>query len=90
MLCTKCQSTGFFDRFAVMETIMLNGELKTVLRQAKNLQEIATAFRRARMLFLQEQGLRKVVEGTTAINELIREFSKAEKATKPAAAEQKN
>jgi type II secretory ATPase GspE/PulE/Tfp pilus assembly ATPase PilB-like protein len=90
ILCKTCQSTGFFGRFAVLETIMLNSELKTVLRQAKNLQDIATSFRRARMLFLQEQGLRKVVDGTTAINELIREFSKSEKAAKPPAAEQKS
>jgi type II secretory ATPase GspE/PulE/Tfp pilus assembly ATPase PilB-like protein len=90
ILCKNCQSTGFFGRFAVLETIVLNDELKTVLRQAKNVQDIATSFRRARMLFLQEQGLRKVVDGTTAINELIREFAKSEKAAKPAAAEQKS
>jgi type II secretory ATPase GspE/PulE/Tfp pilus assembly ATPase PilB-like protein len=87
-LCPKCQSTGFFGRFAVLETIVLNDELRNVIRQAKSLQEIATSFRRARMLFLQEQGLRKVVDGTTAINELIREFSKP--AAKPAAGEQKS
>jgi type II secretory ATPase GspE/PulE/Tfp pilus assembly ATPase PilB-like protein len=90
ILCKTCQSTGFFGRFGVLETIVLNDELRAVLRQAKNLQDIATSFRRARMLFLQEQGLRKVVDGTTAINELIREFSKNEKAVKPAAPEQKS
>lgn len=89
-LCPKCQSIGFFGRFAVLETIVLNDEIKNAVRQAKSLQDIATSFRRARMLFLQEQGLRKVVDGTTAINELIREFSKADKAAKPAPAEQKN
>ncbi|MDO8303760.1 MAG: hypothetical protein Q7T18_11010, partial [Sedimentisphaerales bacterium] len=77
--------------FAVLETIVLNDEIKNVIRQANNLQDIATSFRRARMLFLQEQGLRRVVDGTTAINELIREFStKNEKTVKPAQNEQKS
>jgi type II secretory ATPase GspE/PulE/Tfp pilus assembly ATPase PilB-like protein len=88
-LCPKCQSTGFLGRFAVLETIVLNDELRNIIRQAKSLQDIATAFRRARMLFLQEQALRKVVDGTTAINELIREFSKTDKSAKPAEATQK-
>jgi type II secretory ATPase GspE/PulE/Tfp pilus assembly ATPase PilB-like protein len=88
-LCPTCQSTGFFGRFAVLETIVLGEELKNTIRQAKSLQEIATGFRRGRMLFMQEQGLRKVVDGTTAINELIREFSRAEKSAKPAGAQQK-
>jgi type II secretory ATPase GspE/PulE/Tfp pilus assembly ATPase PilB-like protein len=86
ILCKTCQSTGFFGRFAVLETIVLNDEIKNAIRQVKSLQDIATSFRRARMLFLQEQGLRKVVDGTTAINELIREFSKGEKTAKPAQA----
>lgn len=90
ILCPTCQSMGFFGRFAVLETIVLNDDIKTAIRQAKSLQDIATGFRRARMLFLQEQGLRKVVDGTTAINELIREFSKNEKTAKPVTAEQKN
>jgi type II secretory ATPase GspE/PulE/Tfp pilus assembly ATPase PilB-like protein len=81
---------GFFGRFAVLETIVLNDDIKTAIRQAKSFQDIAAGFRRARMLFLQEQGLRKVIDGTTAINELIREFTKNEKTAKPAQAEQKN
>jgi type IV pilus assembly protein PilB len=88
--CSTCQSMGFFGRFAVLETIVLNDDIKTAIRQAKSLQDIAAGFRRARMLFLQEQGLRKVIDGTTAINELIREFTKNEKTAKPAQAEQKN
>jgi type IV pilus assembly protein PilB len=90
ILCPMCQSMGFFGRFAVLETIVLNDDIKTAIRQAKSLQDIATSFRRARMLFLQEQGLRKVVDGTTAINEVIKEFSKSEKAAKPAGPEQKS
>ena len=72
--CQKCQSTGFVGRIAAFESMVINDELAAGIKSAKNLQEIANLFRRARMLFLQEQALRKVVDGTTAINELIREF----------------
>ena len=61
-------------RIAAFESMVINDELAAGIKSAKNLQEIANLFRRARMLFLQEQALRKVVDGTTAINELIREF----------------
>ena len=78
--CQACQSTGFVGRMATFESIVMNDELVEAVKQAKSLQEIAGAFRRARMLFLQEQALRKVVDGTTAINELIREFQQAQQA----------
>jgi type IV pilus assembly protein PilB len=87
VLCPKCQSTGFYGRMATFETIVINDEVRNAIKTAKSMQEIGMSFRRARMLFLQEQALKKVVDGTTAINELIREFTPAEKAApKPAAA----
>ena len=67
------------------EVDILNAELRKAVRQSKSLSEISTQFRRAKMLYLQEQALRKVVAGTTAINEMVRVLStsKGEKAKKP-------
>ncbi len=57
---------------AVFETIIINKELRKVVRHAKSLPEIGTYFRRAKMLYVQEQALRRVVGGITAIDEMIR------------------
>ncbi len=73
--CENCQGTGYFGRTGVFEIVTLTDELREVLRQSKSLPEIGTQFRRAKMLYLQEQVLRKVIAGTVAINEMIRVLS---------------
>jgi len=79
--CDHCQGTGFVGRTGVFELVMLNDDLKKVIRKAKTMQEISTEFRRAKMLLLQEQALRKVINGTTSINEMIRVLSPPKKST---------
>ncbi|MHC4489832.1 MAG: GspE/PulE family protein [Planctomycetota bacterium] len=82
--CDNCQGTGFFGRTGVFEIITINDGLRNVIKQSKSLSEIATQFRRAKMLYLQEQALRKVISGTTAINEMIRALSTSKtKQSKP-------
>ncbi|MCP4263389.1 MAG: Flp pilus assembly complex ATPase component [Planctomycetes bacterium] len=80
--CEKCQGTGYFGRIGVFEMITLNNELRKSLIQTRSLPEIGTQFRRAKMLYLQEQSLRRVINGTVAINEMIRVLSTG-KAKKP-------
>jgi type II secretory ATPase GspE/PulE/Tfp pilus assembly ATPase PilB-like protein len=77
--CEDCQGTGFVGRMGVFETIIINDELKNVIRQSKSLAEISTQFRRTKMLYLQEQALRRVIAGTTAIDEMVRVLSTSEK-----------
>ena len=77
--CENCQGTGYVGRMGVFEIIIINDELKKAIKQSKSLSEIRTQFRRAKMLYLQEQALKKVVDGTTAINEMVRVFSTAKK-----------
>jgi len=73
--CEHCQGTGYFGRTAVFEIITLNDDLRKVIKISKSLPEIGTQFRRAKMLYLQEQTLRKVITGKIAINEMIRVLS---------------
>ncbi len=77
--CDHCQGTGFVGRTGVFELVILNDDLRKVIRKAKTMQEISTEFRRAKMLLLQEQALRKVINGTTSINEMIRVLSPPKK-----------
>lgn len=75
MTCDQCQGTGYVGRTGVFEIIAINDELRKTIIQAKSLSEIGSQFRAAKMLYLQEQALRKVMGGTTAINEMIRVLS---------------
>ena len=73
--CEHCQGTGFVGRTGVFELVTLNDELRKVVKHSKSLSEIGKQFRRAKMLYMQEQALRKVMSGTTAINEMVRVLS---------------
>ncbi len=70
--CENCQGTGYVGRTAVFETVILNDELRNIIKQSKSLPEIGTQFRRAKMPYLQEQALRKVISGVSSVNEMIR------------------
>ncbi len=75
IICPHCQGTGFYGRTAIFEVIILDDEIKQLLKQAKSINDIGSIFRRARMLYLQEQAIRKVAEGVTSINEVIQTLS---------------
>jgi type II secretory ATPase GspE/PulE/Tfp pilus assembly ATPase PilB-like protein len=78
-VCEHCQGTGYIGRAGVFEMVTLNDELRKAIRQVKQLPELGMHFRRAKMLYLQEQALRKVIAGKTAINEVLRVFSSTKK-----------
>ena len=75
IVCDKCQSSGFHGRTGLFESARINDDMRQVIRNAKSIQEIVTAFRRAGMLYMQEQAIKKVTHSITSINEVIRIFS---------------
>jgi type II secretory ATPase GspE/PulE/Tfp pilus assembly ATPase PilB-like protein len=75
IVCQNCQGTGFYGRTGLFETIRITDDLRQVIRTANTTQEIASAFRKAGMLYMQEQSIKKVTQGITSINEVIRNFS---------------
>ncbi|MBP7049822.1 MAG: Flp pilus assembly complex ATPase component TadA [Phycisphaerae bacterium] len=83
--CDMCQGTGFIGRTGVFEMIILDDELRKAVRTVKQLPELGVQFRKAKMLYMQEQALRKVIAGTTAINEMLRVLAPPKKEGAPAA-----
>jgi type II secretory ATPase GspE/PulE/Tfp pilus assembly ATPase PilB-like protein len=75
--CENCQETGYFGRMSVFETILVNEQLRQAIKQSKSPADIGTELRRAKMLYLQEQALIRVITGTTSINEMVRVLSKS-------------
>jgi len=78
ILCENCQGTGFYGRTGIFEMIIIDDKLRAKIKQAKTMQEIAGSFRQAGMLYMQEQSIKKAADGTTSINEIIREFSSSQ------------
>ena len=75
--CENCQETGYFGRMCIFETILVNEQLRQAIKQSKSPADIGTELRRAKMLYLQEQSLMRVIAGTTSINEMVRVLSKS-------------
>jgi type II secretory ATPase GspE/PulE/Tfp pilus assembly ATPase PilB-like protein len=80
--CETCQETGYMGRMGVFEMIMLSEELKKAIKESKSLADINARFRSVKMLYLQEQALRKIIEGQTSVNEMVRVLSAGEPAAK--------
>jgi len=79
--CPQCQGTGFVGRTGLFEIIMLNDQLRQAICQCKSLSEMGSVIRKAGFVNIQEQGLRKVLQGLTAIQELVRVLGQTQKAT---------
>jgi type II secretory ATPase GspE/PulE/Tfp pilus assembly ATPase PilB-like protein len=84
-VCGTCQGTGFVGRTGVFEVIFFDDELRKAIRTVRQLPELGMQFRRAKMLYLQEQALRKAIAGTTAVNEMLRVLTSGKKQGAPAA-----
>jgi type II secretory ATPase GspE/PulE/Tfp pilus assembly ATPase PilB-like protein len=87
LTCENCQGTGFVGRIGVFEIITINDELRNALLPLNSISEIGSQLRHAKMLSLQEQAMKYVIEGRTAINEMVRVFSSGKKPQTPAAGE---
>jgi len=51
----------------IFECVIINEQLRKAIRDAKSIADIGNECRRAKMLYLQEQALIKVMAGTTSI-----------------------
>lgn len=70
--CGHCQGTGYYGRTGVFELLVVNDEIRNLIRTGARMNEIRAAARKNRMLFLQEEGLLKVIDGITSMNEVLR------------------
>jgi general secretion pathway protein E len=72
IVCPTCRGTGYYGRTAAFELMDVNDEIRQLVCQSGSLSRIKAACRKNKMLYLQEQALRKVIEGVTSIEEVIR------------------
>ncbi len=70
--CTHCQNTGYRGRLGIYEVTVLNDEVAEMVLQQRPLQELQTAVRKHGFRDLMEDGLIKVWQGDTSVEEVIR------------------
>jgi type II secretory ATPase GspE/PulE/Tfp pilus assembly ATPase PilB-like protein len=71
-VCPQCGGTGYFGRVGIFETLVLNEAIRDMIRENPSINKIKAEARKHGMIYLQEDGLRQVIQGKTSIEELLR------------------
>ncbi|MBC8117188.1 MAG: type II/IV secretion system protein [Candidatus Saccharimonas sp.] len=69
--CAKCRNTGFSGRIAIHELLVVDDALREAISVSPSVQTVNEYARRAGMIPLRYDGLRKVKEGLTTIEEVL-------------------
>ena len=70
--CEHCGGTGYHGRTGVFELLVVTDRIRDLMRENPNLNAIKQEAVKSGMKYLQEDGLRQVIEGKTSIQELLR------------------
>ncbi|MEK6259259.1 MAG: GspE/PulE family protein [Planctomycetota bacterium] len=69
--CAKCRNTGFSGRIAIHELLVVDDALREAISVSPSVQTVNEYARHAGMIPLRYDGLRKVKEGLTTIEEVL-------------------
>ena len=72
IMCQNCQASGYFGRTGVFEILEINDPIRKLIAKGQPVSSIEKEARKAGMLYLQQVGLQKVMDGTTSMNEVLR------------------
>jgi len=70
--CSACGQTGYIGRTAIHELFLLDDVMHKVIMDGADATTLHAAARRQGMITLYEDGLRKVVQGETSVEEVLR------------------
>jgi type IV pilus assembly protein PilB len=71
--CDRCNNTGFRGRCGIFELLIVNDEIRDLISGGASTDQLRSACRRQGMITLRESGLRAIFNGTTTIDEVVRE-----------------
>lgn len=72
IVCPNCQGSGYVGRTAVFEVLKVDDAVRQLIAEGAPIDRIKMQCRKSRMYYLQEEGLLKVIDGTTSMNEVLR------------------
>lgn len=70
--CAECAHTGYFGRLGIFELLVLEGELQRLILEKTDSKAIREQAVRVGMRTLWRDGLEKVIEGVTTVEEVLR------------------
>jgi general secretion pathway protein E len=71
-VCPQCGGMGYHGRTGIFELLVITDPIRELLRENPSMNAIKAEARKNGMIYLQEDGLRQVIQGRTSIEELLR------------------
>jgi type II secretory ATPase GspE/PulE/Tfp pilus assembly ATPase PilB-like protein len=71
-VCAYCMGTGYRDRTGIFELLVVTDGIRELIKDNPNLDAIRQEAVKGGMIYLQQDGMRLVIEGQTSIDELLR------------------
>jgi type II secretory ATPase GspE/PulE/Tfp pilus assembly ATPase PilB-like protein len=70
--CQSCQGSGYVGRTGVFEVMPIDDSMRELIASGSPIKQIKSQARKNKMYYMQEEGLLKVIDGTTSLDEIIR------------------
>jgi type II secretory ATPase GspE/PulE/Tfp pilus assembly ATPase PilB-like protein len=70
--CDKCKGTGYKGRMGIHELLVMNDAIRALVRPSPSITDLKKAATESGTLTLQTDGLVKVLQGETSVNEILR------------------
>lgn len=70
--CPNCDNSGYKDRVGIYELLVLDEQMRAAVRSGMRDEEIRNMARSGGMRLMQEDGLEKVKQGLTTLEEVLR------------------
>ncbi len=71
-VCPQCGGNGYLGRTGIFELLVITEAMRDMIRENPSINAIKAEARKNGMIYLQEDGLRQVIQGKTSIDELLR------------------
>ncbi|MFO0878767.1 MAG: ATPase, T2SS/T4P/T4SS family [Gemmataceae bacterium] len=71
--CDRCNNTGHKGRMGLYELLVVNDDIRDLISQGVSVDELTAACRKSGMVTLRDSGLRAIFDGSTTIEEVVRE-----------------
>ena len=70
--CEKCGGSGYRGRMGIHELLVMNNDIRSLVRPSPSITDLRKAALKSGTLTLQIDGLLKVIQGETSVNEILR------------------
>jgi type IV pilus assembly protein PilB len=71
--CDRCNNTGHRGRMGIYELLIMNDDLRDLISTGVSTDQMRAAAKKSGMTMLRESGLRAIYNGSTTIEEVVRE-----------------